>query len=75
MSKSDVVLKLSGAEALILFEWLARSDNAQLLQVECSAEQKVLWKVEGLLEKQVRVFAPDYKQLLGAAREEVDASS
>jgi hypothetical protein len=75
MSKDDVVLTLSRAEALVLFEWLARSENGGLLETECSAEQKLLWKVEGLLEKQVRDFAPDFKQMLGAAREEVDLSN
>jgi len=75
MSNNEVVLKLSGAEALVLFEWLARSENGGLLETECSAEQKLLWKMEGLLEKKVRAFAPDYKQVLGAAREEVDLSN
>lgn len=75
MSKNEVVLKLSEAEALVLFDWLARSENGGLLETECSAEQKTLWKVEGLLEKQVSLFAPDYRQMLGAAREEVDLSS
>ena len=75
MKSMEIQVLLSQAEALVLFEWLARSDSAEALHTECAAEQKVLWKLEGQLEKQVSVFAPDYKRLLAAAREEVDASN
>ena len=72
MSAEKVRIELAQDEALVLFEWLARSDDAQKLPIEHPAEQKVLWKLEGILEKEVPVFSQDYGKLLDAARREVD---
>ena len=67
-----IVLRLTPAEALVLFEWLARVDNAGDLPVEDPAEQQVLWRLEGQLESQVtEVLLPNYKELVEAARREV----
>ena len=74
MPDDEICVRFSRAEALVLFEWLARVDDAQAAPIEHPAEQKVLWLLEGLLEKQVDVFASNYKQLVEEARIIVDES-
>lgn len=57
---------LSRAEALVLFEWLASHES---LPVEHKGEQEALWRLEGALERiLVEVFAPNYTDLVVAAR-------
>lgn len=66
---ASIAVTLSSEEALVLFEWLTRCDSAGLLEVEDGSEQRVLWKLEGQLEKQlVATLAPNYRELLTAAR-------
>ena len=68
----NVTVELTQAEALVLFEWLVRSDNAELLQIQDDAEQQVLWKIEATLEKTlIEPLAPNYSELLEAARRKV----
>jgi hypothetical protein len=74
MPDDEICIRFSRAEALVLFEWLARVDDANTAPIEHPAEQKVLWLLEGLLEKQVPVFASNYKQLVEDARTIVDES-
>ena len=65
-------LELTQAEALVLFEWLTRNDKADRLGVDDDSEQRVLWSVEAQLEKQlVETLAPNYSELLAAARSQV----
>lgn len=62
-------LELSDDEALVLFEWLARLDEKNALPVEDEAEEQVLWKIHGQLEKVLREpFAMNYRELVAAAR-------
>lgn len=65
-------IELSEAEALVLFEWLARSDEEEKLSFDHPAEQKVLWRLEGQLENQVPVTAPNYGELVDEARRTID---
>jgi hypothetical protein len=74
MPDHEICVRFSREEALVLFEWLARVDDAQALPIEHPAEQKVLWVLEGQLEKQVPVFSPNYGQLVEEARVMVDES-
>ncbi len=65
-----ITLDLTKAEALVLFDWLARSDD----ETRCDdpAAQQVLWLLEGQLEKKlVEPLDPNYAQLLTQARERV----
>jgi hypothetical protein len=49
---SDVTVTLTSEEALVLFEWLARSsDRGAPAPVVDQAEERVLWVVEGALER------------------------
>ncbi|MBX3217134.1 MAG: hypothetical protein KF850_34200 [Labilithrix sp.] len=63
----SVTIELSGDEALVLFEWLAGLKAANVAIGE--AEQRVLWRIEGVLEKSlVASFAKDYAELVEQAR-------
>jgi hypothetical protein len=72
MSDDVITLKLTKAEALVLFEWLARTAAAEALPIEDPSEQQVLWRVEGQLEKVlVEPLRPDYLKLVADARRQV----
>jgi hypothetical protein len=80
MSEGEVLLTLSKAEALVLFEWLASLDGwlagldeSQMPPFAHPSEEKVLWKVEGQLESVLtEPFAPNYSELLIQARRAVE---
>jgi hypothetical protein len=68
----DVTLKLTAAEALVLFELLNRVDDSGTLRFEHPSEQTVLWALEAMLESALsEPFSPEYPQLLARAREQV----
>jgi len=72
---ASVLLRLTRAEALVLFEWLARVDAAGSLPVEDPAEQQVMWRLEGQLEKTLlEPLAANYREAVEAARREVRGS-
>ncbi|WP_102125052.1 hypothetical protein [Deinococcus planocerae] len=72
MLDDDVALSLSRAEALVLFEWLARFDEAGIFPFDHPAEQKAVWMFEGKLEKALtEVLAPEYELMLRQAREDL----
>ena len=66
-------LKLTKNESLVLFEFLARFNDEDRKELfEDQAEERVLWDIECLLEKQlVEPFRKDYKELIQKARNEV----
>jgi len=64
-------ITLSNDEALVLFDLLARGTCEQLPFAD-QAEQRVLWDVEAMLERElVEPMRADYAQLLASARERV----
>jgi hypothetical protein len=63
-----ITVELTRAEALVLFEFLRRSDDAEKYEFLDPAEQRVVWTLEGKIESQlVEVFDPNYGKLLSAA--------
>jgi len=72
-SRGEVSLTMSANEALVLFDWLARtSDATHPVPFADPAEQLVLWNVEALLERVlVAPLTPDYDVLLDDARRRV----
>jgi hypothetical protein len=72
VDEEKVTFELTHAEALVLFEWLARTDSARSLPFEHESEEFVLWnihnKLEGILSEP---FESRYTELLAAARERV----
>lgn len=70
MKDERVKLELSRSQAIVLFEWLSRSEEVG--QASDPAEQRVLWLIEGQLEKAlVEPLKPDYLELVEAARRAV----
>lgn len=66
----DVTITLTDDEALVLFEFLARFSDTDLLGTEDQAEQRALWNLHCLLERKiVASSAPNYRELLASARD------
>jgi hypothetical protein len=71
-----ISIELTNHEALVLFDFLARFGEENTRPLADQAEQQVLWKIEGILEKQlVEVISPDYDRLVTEAREQVRGPS
>ena len=75
VSKDKVVIELSEDEALVLDSWLSRFNSQELedghvrIELEDQAEQRVLWDIECMLERQLAApLAADYLDQLAAAR-------
>lgn len=66
------MVRLSHDEALVLFEWLSRTDeltNDFGDLIEDQAEQRALWNLTCLLERVlVEPFRPEYRDLVERAR-------
>jgi hypothetical protein len=72
LSPEVITIKLTNKEALVLFEFLSRFDDENAYAFADQAEQRVLWSMEGMLEKQlVEILSPDYLRFLKEAREQV----
>ena len=65
-----VRLELTGDEALVLFDLAQRFDDDGTLALRDQAEERALWNLHCLLQKQLaEIFHPDYKALVAAARD------
>jgi hypothetical protein len=66
----EVTLSLTEDEALVLFEFLARINEAERPGLfEDQAEQRALWNLAAALEKKlIAPLRPDYSELLQRAR-------
>jgi len=70
----EVVLSLPPAEALVLFEFLARESRRDVgeLRIQDQAEQRVLWDLESRLESALsEPLRPDYEELVKKARDAI----
>lgn len=66
VTDTHVALELTRAEALVLFEWLAR--HGDVVPAEDTSEREVLWRIEGALERVlVEPLRPDYEAALAEA--------
>jgi len=71
-SDEPVVLKLSPARALVLFDFLWRFSQTNQLEIRDRAEARVLWDLGCDLEKMLaEPFAPNGAELLQKARDAV----
>jgi hypothetical protein len=72
VSESRIAIELSSDEALVLFEWLSRTEersNDFRDLVEDQAEQRALWNLTALLERELKEpFSPTYDELVANAR-------
>ena len=66
-----ISLALSRDQALVLFDWLARTGaSEQPAPFEDQAEQRVLWELESALETlHTETLRADYRALVEQARE------
>lgn len=72
MAQDTVWIKLSQAEALVLFEWRSRYSIANTLGMVDQAGQRVLWDMCNKLERVlVEPLAPDYGKRVERARRQV----
>ena len=71
--RRGVTIKLTADEALVMFDWLARtSAAAEPAPFVDQAEQRVLWNVECELERVLaQPFSDDYAALLASSRDAV----
>jgi hypothetical protein len=69
---SDVILKLSEDEALVLFEFFARYEETERLFFVHYAEYIALMKLAGQLDKSTSaIFKANYFELLDMSREKI----
>jgi hypothetical protein len=65
-------IKLTNEEALVLFEFLSRFSEQDILGIEDQAEMRVLWNLQSLLEKLLpESFLKDYEIILNKARSQI----
>ena len=70
MSNEEVIVKLTKDEAIVLFEFLSRFSDKDTLDIEHQAEERALWNLTYLFEKELaEPFCKDYGNLLEAARD------
>lgn len=68
-SESRIRIELTADEALVLFEFLQRFSDSDMLTLEDQAEQQVLWNLCCLMEKSLSApFASNYGELVAQAR-------
>lgn len=66
----NMPIELTGDEALVLFELLSRYSDSNSLVIEDQAEQRALWNLLSVLEKQLaEPLRPEYRELLQRARD------
>jgi hypothetical protein len=72
MDEKSITLRLTQAEALILFEWLARHDALDTFPSDDAAEEQVFLRIHGQLESTLsEPFQANYKELLADARQTI----
>ncbi len=73
MSNQKVNIELTKEEAIVFFEFLGRFNEIEdSNKFEDQAEERVLWDIECILEKELsEPFRADYQEIVNKARENV----
>ena len=73
MNEQKVYIELTKDEAIVLFEFLARINEKDRLDLFIDqSEQRVLWDIECILEIPLsELFGADYSEIVRKAREQV----
>lgn len=73
MSDQKINIELTKEEAIVLFEFLCRfNESDDSSRFEDQAEQRVLWDIECILEKELsEPFRADYQEIVMKARKVV----
>ncbi len=68
--KSETVLRFNKDESIVLLDWLSRFNEGEHGDLfEDSAEERLLWDIEAILEKEIAVtFEANYDVQLRTAR-------
>lgn len=67
-----IQIEISKDEAIVLFEFLSRFSEEEILQIEDQSEARVLWNILCDLEKiLVEPFAINYTEILQKSRDKV----
>ena len=70
--KENIQINLSNDEALILFQFLARFSDDEILEIADQSEERVLWSIHCDLEKILaEPFTENYAEILEKARKNV----
>lgn len=65
----EVTLKITKDEALVLFDFLSRFSNEDKLSIQDQAEERALWNLTCVFEKQLaEPFDENWLQIIEAAR-------
>jgi hypothetical protein len=72
MAADQITIMLTKEEAIVLFEFLSRAEETDKLHFANEAEERVLWSIHAVLEKNlVEPFHPDWNEILEQARAKV----
>ena len=75
LTEGPISVTFSVAEALVLFEFLTRSEERQRFEIVDDAEQRALWDLEAEFERVlVEPLDPTYDKFLAEARRLVRGS-
>ena len=67
-----IQIEIGKDEAVVLFEFLSRFSDKEILQIEDQSEARVLWNIHCDLEKLLaEPFAINYKEILQKSRGKV----
>jgi hypothetical protein len=70
VADENYTFQLTPDETLVLYEFLARYGESDSLETVDQAEQRALWNLHAILERQmVEILDPDYRNLVAAARQ------
>lgn len=68
--QDPVTLTLTADETLVLFAFLQRFEQEETLRIKDQAEERALWNLNCLLERElVEPFLTDYAERVATARE------
>jgi len=71
-TSETVSIELTKSQAIVLFEWLSKHDEADDVKYDYDAEQRIVWRIQAILEKTLtEPFKDNYTQILEQARNEV----
>lgn len=66
---SEVEIKLTKDEALVLFDFVSHFSNDDKLSIQDQAEERALWNLTCIFEKQlVEPFSPEWDKIIEAAK-------
>ena len=72
MADDEIKIEFSKSEALVLFEFVSRYSDNQILEIRNPAEERVLWAICCSLESILaEPFAENYADLLARAGKDV----